>query len=256
MAAEEGARARPGVIALVGSGEYTPAMDDTDRQLLDSLGGASVVRVALLPTASGLEPGSPARWNEMGRRHFERLGVAEVCATQIIDAASAADPAQLALLRDADLYYFSGGDPEYLIETMRGSPAWEIISAAHQLGAVLAGCSAGAMALGDRSLSIRRARQDEQAVWLEALGVVPRIIVFPHFDRMTHYMGEERFRALLAMVPPGYVAAGIDEDTALVRLPTDDDHISRWRVTGRQTVTIVRGGELPHVLRVGDEVTI
>ncbi len=48
------ARPRPGPVALVGSGEYLPQMNEIDRMLLDSL-GEGPKRVALLPTASGLE---------------------------------------------------------------------------------------------------------------------------------------------------------------------------------------------------------
>jgi peptidase E len=62
-----------GALALVGSGEYTPAMEATDRMLLNSL-AVKQPRVVVIPTASGLEHGQPARWNRMGGRHFEDLG--------------------------------------------------------------------------------------------------------------------------------------------------------------------------------------
>src|SRR5260221_5926533 len=87
----------------------------------------------------------------MGVAHFQAVGVADVRASMIVDRASAADEAQLALLRDADLYYFSGGNPQYVVETLRDTPAWEIIAQAHASGAVLAGCSAGAMMLGGKT---------------------------------------------------------------------------------------------------------
>src|SRR5260370_12593985 len=114
-------------------------MNATEAYLLEQVGGASSARVVLLPTASGREEHGPAYWNGLGKHHFHALGVREVRATSIIDRASAADPAQLALLRDGNLYYFSGGDPQYVIETMRDSPAWEIIKAAHEPGPRLAG---------------------------------------------------------------------------------------------------------------------
>lgn len=52
---------RSGALALVGSGEYLPQMDQIDRFLLDTIGGAAGAKVVLLPTASGLELGSPER---------------------------------------------------------------------------------------------------------------------------------------------------------------------------------------------------
>ena len=68
------APAATGPIALVGSGEYLPQMDNIDRMLLEHVGGASA-RVVLLATAAGLEaPASPQRWARMGVEHFARLG--------------------------------------------------------------------------------------------------------------------------------------------------------------------------------------
>ncbi len=69
-------RPAPGAIALVGSGEYLDFMNSTDTYLLETLGGANDARVALLPTASGLESGGPKYWNELGLSHFKKLGVA------------------------------------------------------------------------------------------------------------------------------------------------------------------------------------
>ncbi len=250
----------PGAVALVGAGEYTPAMSDTDAYLIATLGGPGAARVALLPTASGREPGSPERWNAMGLRHFGELGVADIRPTRIIDAASAAAPDQLALLRDATFFYFSGGDPQHVIATMRGSPAWEAITAAYARGAVLAGCSAGAMALAGFTLSIRQVMGGAPPEWQPSLGIVPSVIVFPHFDRMSGFIGQQRFSAMLAAIPAGRVAVGVDEDTALVRLTagpaSDGAGPARWRVMGRQTVTVFPSGAEPRVLRAGEEVAI
>jgi cyanophycinase-like exopeptidase len=250
-------RRRPGPVALVGSGEYTPAMDATDRHLLALIGGSARARVALLPTASGLEPGRPAYWNDLGLAHFRALGVADVRATTILDVDGARDPANLALLRDATFFYFSGGDPVHLIASLRDSPAWEIIARAHAAGAVLAGCSAGAMALGAGTVSPRRLRAGEAPRWHEALGVVSGVMVFPHFDRM-RASWPDAFETGRRTAPAGITLLGIDEDTALVWDGGDPEPTSagpRWRVFGRQRVTVYppAAGQ-PHVLRAGDEV--
>src|SRR5262249_13310521 len=116
-----------GLVALAGSGEYTPAMDAADRALLDAVGGPTRARVALVSTASGREPGRPQYWNELGLHHYKRLGVSDIRPVGIIDAEGAGDPAWCAMLRDANFFYFSGGDPLHLIASLRGSPAWELI---------------------------------------------------------------------------------------------------------------------------------
>src|SRR6476646_9646929 len=135
---------KPGALALVGSGEYTPAMRDTDLTLLNTVGDPSDARVVVLPTAAGLEaPSSPSRWARMGVEHFSALG-AQVQAAMILNRTDAEDARWRPMLEEADFYYFSGGDPQHVIDTMRDTPAWEIILRRHLDGAVLAGCSAGA----------------------------------------------------------------------------------------------------------------
>ncbi|MGH2517789.1 MAG: Type 1 glutamine amidotransferase-like domain-containing protein, partial [Ktedonobacterales bacterium] len=193
----------PGALALVGSGEYTNAMNDADAYLLETLGGPAGARVVLLPTASGLEAGAPARWNELGRGHFASLGVSQIRATLILHRADASDAEQLDLLRGGTFFYFSGGSPGQITETLRGTPAWDIIREAHARGAVLAGCSAGAMALGGQTISLRRVMAsasspaaDAQPAFVDALGVAPHLITFPHFDRMAGFVGQQAFADL------------------------------------------------------------
>src|SRR5947209_4497326 len=124
-----------GPIALVGSGEYLTQMEETDRLLLDQVGGPSA-RVVVLPTAAGLEdPSSPRRWAEMGVRHFTRLG-ARVEAAHILVREDAFDERWLPTLQQADFIYFSGGSPRDVIEALSGSPAWATIEARHAAGAV------------------------------------------------------------------------------------------------------------------------
>ena len=251
-------RSRPGAVALVGSGEYLDAMNETDAYLLNTIGGASTAKVALLPTASGLEPNGPTNWNNLGLRHFKNLGVNDIRATRIIDRASAFDQEQVALLQGADFYYFSGGNPQHTIETLRDSPAWETIKAAYDRGAVLAGCSAGAMMLSARTISIRQVMMGQPVVFVEAMGVVPNVIVFPHFDRMAGFLDQERFHSLMQSVSELYTVVGVDEDTALVRIEPNktSDRMARWRVMGRQTVSLFGRDGKPQVLRNGDEVTL
>lgn len=258
MATEDSESSQLGAVALVGSGEYTHAMNETDRHLLDTLGGPASARVALLPTASGLEPDSPKYWNDLGMRHFTSLGVADIRSTWILDARAAHDPAQLELLREANFFYFSGGNPQHVISSMRGSPAWEIISAAYAKGAVLAGCSAGAMAMSGYTISLRLAFSGNGPVeFVESLAVVPHVIVFPHFDRILGRMGAAALRTRLVKAPQGAIPIGVDEDTALVRiaLPSFDGK-AQWRVMGRQTVTIFWPNATPQVLHTGDEVAL
>jgi cyanophycinase-like exopeptidase len=240
-------------MALVGSGEYLPQMETTDRFLLDTLGGPAAARVAVIPTASALEPGMPERWNNMGVAHFRALG-ARVTPVLLLTRDDAHDERVLADLRGADMYYFSGGNPEHVIEALRDTPAWQIIRDGHLAGAVLAGCSAGAMMLGGYTLSVRAVLRGQPPRWLPALGVAPGVAVMPHFDRVADFTGAELFRSILASAPGDVTLVGVDEDTALVHIP--DGAAPRWQVLGRQTVSVFDGEGGRALYQVGDSVPL
>ncbi|MBK9927510.1 MAG: Type 1 glutamine amidotransferase-like domain-containing protein [Anaerolineales bacterium] len=216
-----------GLIAIVGSGEYLPVMEDVDRYLLDSLKlSGRKPRVVCLPTAAGQEgEASVGRWSNMGVEHFTKLG-AEVKALHIIDRASADDPQWEPFLENADLIYFSGGDPGYLHYTMNGSRAWNAAGRAWERGAIYAGCSAGAMILAKRMPRFRLAQTQE------GFGVVPAEFIMPHFDAIPA-MFKPLMLALLGNLKAGERMIGVDEDTALVGKLGGE-----WKVMGQSKVHI------------------
>jgi cyanophycinase len=223
-----------GLINLVGSGEYLPVMEKVDRHLLASLNlNGRKPRVVCLPTAAGREGDTSVnRWSSMGIEHFQKLG-AEVSAPRIIDRASAEDAQWESLLEEADLVYFSGGDPGYLHQTMTGSRAWRAALRAWERGAIYAGCSAGAMILAKRMPSFRLAGTQE------GFGVVPATFVVPHFDAIPGIWKPVVF-ALQKQLKKGERMIGVDENTALVgRLG------GQWTVMGQGKVHIFnREGEM------------
>jgi cyanophycinase len=221
--------------------------------LLDTLGGPAAARVVVIPTASALELGMSERWNTMGVAHFRALG-AQVTPVMLLTRDDAHDERVLADLRAADLYYFSGGNPEHVIETLRDTPAWQIIHAGYLAGAVLAGCSAGAMMLGGYTLSVRAVMRGQPPRWLPGLGVAPGIVLMPHFDRVADFAGAEMFRAILASAPLGATIVGVDEDTALVYVPAGA--APGWHVIGRQTVSVFDGEGGRAIYRAGDPIPL
>ena len=216
-----------GLITLAGSGEYLPVMENVDRHLLDSLNlNGRKPRVVCLPTAAGREgDASINRWSRMGIEHFKKLG-AEVSALRIIDRTSAEDAQWESLLEEADLVYFSGGDPGYLHQIMNGSRAWRAAQRAWEGGAIYAGCSAGAMILGKRMPSFRLAGTQE------GFGLVPATFIIPHFDAIPGIWKPLVF-ALQKQLKKGERMLGLDENTALVgRLG------SEWTVMGQGRVHV------------------
>lgn len=218
-----------GLIALLGSGEYLPVMNDIDRSLLRSVvSDGRTPQVVCLPTAAGEEGDeSVNRWLRMGKEHFEALG-AKVHPLQIIDRASADDPQYEAILERADLIYFSGGNPLYLYETMNGSRAWAAAQRAWARGSVYAGCSAGAMILAKRLPNFRRLG----AGTVEGFGIVTADYVMPHFD----HAGPFKFlvNVLRRGMKDSEYMLGIDEDTALIGTTGGE-----WKVMGVSTVHLI-----------------
>jgi len=198
-----------GLIALVGSGEYLPVMDEIDLYLLNSLNlNGRKARVVCLPTAAGDEGDATVeKWCDMGIKHFEKLG-ADVKALRIIDRESANDHKWEPLLENADLIYFSGGDPNYFHKTLEGSVAWAAVLRACEKGAIYAGCSGGAMPLAERIPSFKLFGT------LEGFGVVPAKFILPHFDAFG--MFKPLISVLKNSLTDGERLIGIDEDTALV----------------------------------------
>jgi cyanophycinase len=221
-----------GLINLVGSGEYLPVMKDVDCYLLESLNlNGRKPRVACLPTAAGREGDSSVnRWLTMGMQHFEALG-AEVKAVRIIDRASADDPHWEPILENADLIYFSGGDPAYLYESMKDSRAWSAARRAWEGGAIYAGCSAGAMILGRRMPSFRLAGTQE------AFGVVPATFIIPHFDAIPGIWKPIVF-ALQRQLKKGERMIGVDENTALIGTLRHAQGGGDWVVMGKGKVHV------------------
>lgn len=201
-----------GLIALLGSGEYLPVMEAVDAHLLANCGASGrKPRVVCLPTAAGAEGAkSISRWSNMGVEHFKRLG-ADVQALPVINANSASDPAFASVVEQADLIYFSGGDPVYLYRTLKNSLVWESAQKAWSRGAVYAGCSAGAMILGTEMPDVRAAGIRSSA----AFGILPFASLLPHFNAMPLF-GKPLVATLRRRLRDGEVMLGVDENTAIV----------------------------------------
>jgi cyanophycinase len=186
----------PGPIALVGAGEFLPIMSAFDAELLSATGVVRP-RVAIVPTASSPDGEDVfQRWAAMGVAHFAELG-AEVEPVLIRDRAAAEDPGHAQALGEADLIYLSGGKPAYLLDALRGTASGRALTSAHERGAVLAGCSAGAMALAGHAFDFRAKLLPWPLRWGGGLGFAAGVSVVPHYDAWP-----EPFSALIALQAP------------------------------------------------------
>jgi cyanophycinase-like exopeptidase len=216
-----------GTFALAGGDEFRQAYEEPDRALLAML-PASVGRIVIVPTAAAQQGPQMAIAN--GVRHFQRLAPrATVEGVMVIDAASANDPALAARVASASMIYLTGGDPGYLVRALRGSETLAAIAAVAARGGVVAGSSAGAMALGE----VMR----WGGGWEPGLHFVPGIVVLPHHPDRPQSLDGAR--------------AGLAERIVVLGIPTGVMCVSRaqhpvtgdpdaWEVLGRHPVTLYR----------------
>ena len=190
------------MLALVGSGEYLSPMEPVDRELLRRLPGEA--RVVCLPTAAGTEGDERIDyWSNLGVQHFTRLG-ADVEAVRVIDRTSANDPGLAGTIREANFVYLSGGKPDYLYRTMEGSLAWEAICEVLAAGGLLAGCSAGAMIMGEKFYGFPGMHA--------GFNFLPGATVIPHFDEMRG----EMVQTVRLLTSRDLTILGVEGNTALL----------------------------------------
>lgn len=206
------------MLALVGSGEYLPPMEPVDRFLLGQVKGTP--HVVCLPTAAGLEgEGRINYWSELGKAYFFKFGV-EVVALPVVDQPSANLAEYAEQIRHANFVYLSGGKPEYLYRTLANSLVWEAIMDVLERGGVVAGCSAGAMIMGERMPGFPGLKP--------AFGLLKTVFIMPHFDEIPKTM----VKTLRLLVRDEMTLIGIEGNTALVG--QDED----WQVVGSRGVVL------------------
>ena len=210
---------------LLGSGEFEPWSEEPERAALDGRHG----HVAIVPTASAPEGDKVFdRWANMGLEHYASLGLdARVVPLKVREDADREDV--VAILDDVALVFFSGGNPRFLADTVRGTAFWRRLLERLDGGAVYAGCSAGAM-VASRDPT-RRPRLGSS--WASGLGLVEGGTFGVHWDRIGRIPG---FRGFVMSRSDGVWFAGIDERTAML------GDGATWRVFGRGGVSLRADG--------------
>jgi cyanophycinase len=211
----------PGLLALVGGAEWREKCT-FDAGLLAASGGAEVL---VLPTAAAYE--HPDRAVATAAAHFEALG-GRVRGLMVVGRTDAEDSGNAAVVRDARFIYLGGGSPLHLRSVLKDSKVWQALEEAWHDGAVVAGSSAGAMALCDPMIDPRGG-----ALTL-GLGLVEQVAILPHANTWS----PEKAHRTFSLAAGGLRIAAIDEQTALIREPT-----GTWRVEGAGEVRVFVDGQ-------------
>jgi cyanophycinase len=219
-----------GPLALVGGDEFKPGNEDQDALLVaaaKNLTGPAYV----VPTAAAR--GGPAQAVANATRWFAGLGL-QLEELHVLTRTHANSPEVAVRAAGGSLFYLVGGDPGHTASTLRETAVWRAIVAAWRAGAVLAGSSAGAMAMGEWTLIRDRFKGDSRRLYRPALELLPRIAVLPHFETFGHRWAVS---ALERAPVAGTILLGIDERSAAYW-----DGRS-WTARGPGSVTVIEGDE-------------
>ena len=218
----------PGLLGLVGSGEYLPVLQEFEKSLLEAGPSRKYVQI---PTAAGRESSDRLDfWRKRGEEQARRIGGEQIF-LPIYNRADAMREDLAALIDGAGLIYFSGGDPHYLAESLIDTPVYDAIFRNWQAGSSLAGCSAGAMAMGPDIPHFRKMKE----VGEKGFAVVPHIRVIPHYNKFFKWIPDSAAQLFLK-APEGVNLLGIDEDTAIV-----SSDLINWKVFGVGAVHVLNG---------------
>jgi cyanophycinase len=217
-----------GTLALVGGSEWTDGCD-FDAELLAASGGKEVL---VLPTAAAYE--HPERAALAAAEWFSQLG-AQVEGLMVLSRRDAEDAGAAAVVRRHRFIYLCGGSSLHLRSVMKSSAVFDALVEAYRSGAVVAGSSAGAMALTDPMVDPRG------GALTVGLGLLPGMAVVPHFGDVQEDVHGEKLHRSVALAPDGLPVVGIPERTALVREPD-----GTWRSSGVGEVAVfVDGARAP-----------
>ena len=211
-----------GGIVLVGGDEFRPGCEEMDSFILRAT-GEERPRVLILPTAD-IEAPQKAASNGVG--HFSRLG-AVASALMVLNGEHANDEDSIREASGASLVYFTGGSPDHLLATLRGSKLLDILHELLGKGKLICGSSAGAMVMGSMM------RRPSSGEWVQGLGVAGELAILPHHERSDPTTVAPE---LARTAPLELKVMGIDAKTCCFGSP------GRWKVLGEGKVTAYQKG--------------
>jgi hypothetical protein len=216
------------ILAIMGSGETSPTMVKTHRQLIGRLTQPNAV---VLDTPYGFQENAP----ELALRAVEYFDVSvntvisPLGLTRMIDADPLVVQQGLSALTDADYVFAGPGSPTYALRQWKNTQVSHILHEKMQRGGIVTFASAAALTLGTRTVPVYEIYKcGEEPYWLEGLNLLSELgipaVVIPHYnnaegghhDTRFCYLGEARLHMLEQLLDESEYVLGIDEHTGIV----------------------------------------
>ena len=249
----------PRLLVILGSGETTPTMVKTHREVLGRLGPPPIPAL-VINTPFGFQENREdlaARAVDYFRESVgQELGVAEFRSAAVASADPVGYESMLADLRAARYVFAGPGSPSYALRQWAGSPLPDILRAKLERGGCVAFASAAALTLGVKTVPVYEIyKVGEDPHWLNGLDLFAatglRAAVIPHYNNAeggTHdtrfcYLGERRLAVMEHQLPEDCFVLGVDEHTACIF----DLDAGSATVAGNGVVTVRRAGRSTEV---------
>jgi cyanophycinase len=194
-----------GTVMLLGGGMTAAMRDVFTRRLIDLAGGPDA-QIVMIPTAN------PRADSTALRLSFEQRDAHHVTIMNTLDKETANSQEFVKPLRSANAVFMTGGESTVLETAYLGTLVEHEIKAVLERGGVVAGDSAGAIAIGCAWLT-----------WLpdpfgkrgEEFCILPRVAVNPHANRARGYVVDDEVMTYLT-AHPAMIGLDIDESTILI----------------------------------------
>lgn len=207
------------------------------KRIVDETGGTGK-RIEVITTASSI----PVEVGENYLSAFGKIGCTNVGIMHIRNREEAMQQEYVDRIKSAHGVMFSGGDQLRLTSIFGGTEIYEILHQrlAHEAGFVIAGTSAGAMAMSNTMIYQGKsdlAHLKGEVKITTGLAFVGNVIIDSHFDK------RGRFNRLAQAVAsnPQCTGIGLGEDTGVII--SAGNHLE---VVGSGAVVIVDGKDIKH----------
>ncbi len=264
MVSETSTDMKPGVIALLGSGETTALGREVLVNIFRRL--KRPIRVAVLDTPAGFQPNADLVAGKVADFIAHRL---QDFAPQVTVAHArykggpydTDTPDAVGAIAAAHCIFAGPGSPGFMIRQLQDSQLLAALRTRHRQGTALVFSSAAALAVSAHALPIYEIfKAGADLHWLSGLDILGpfgyHLTIVPHWnnkeggaelDTSHCFMGSERFERLQALLPPQETILGIDEYTACIL----DLAAGEGQVLGKGSLTLLHESMPPMIYRAG-----
>jgi cyanophycinase len=205
--------------------------------VVEEAGGIDA-KIVVIPTASSI----PVEVGENYMDAFTTLGCKNVTVLDIRSTADSEKETSIKLIQEANCVMFSGGDQSKITNKIGGTTIHKILADKYknEAGFVIAGTSAGAMAMANEMIaggSASEAFIKGAVTMYKGLNLIPELIIDTHFIRRGRFGRQSEAVAK----HPHLIGIGLAEDTGMIIKNGSD-----CTVIGSGMVIVFDGSKLTH----------